>query len=151
MTVPINQVAMPSGTQVTTLTIEFWFKADDIGTIQLQVILGLTPYKVMKKAGLAQVILSYGGSDFCPTSNLLSNTWYHFAFTMSETNGGTLNCYLLGQPLNTGTVAVSTIASNVQLPKEISFGTSTTLKPGEATFNGYIKEFRWWQNPRNQF
>lgn len=33
MTVPINQVIMPSGTQLTTLTVEFWFKADDIGTI----------------------------------------------------------------------------------------------------------------------
>jgi hypothetical protein len=62
-----------------------------------------------------------------------------------------LNCYLQGESLNTGTVPVSMIASNVQLPKEISFGTSTNLKPSESTFSGYIKEFRWWQNPRNQF
>jgi len=44
------------------------------------------------------------------------------------------------------------ISANVILPTEISFGTSTTIKTGaEYPFNGYIKEFRWWKQPRDKF
>jgi len=111
---------------------------------------GLFPYKIKKKAGIAQVVINWKENDWCATVNLLSDTWYHYSFTMNEESGGTLSCYLNGDPLNTGTLPVTMLAANVILPTEITFGSSTQLKVGaEYPFNGYIKEFRWWKNPRN--
>jgi Concanavalin A-like lectin/glucanases superfamily len=87
--------------------------------------------------------------DFCTTINLVSRTWYHYAFSLTSQNGGSLNCYLNGETINVGSTPVSQIATNIFSFTEISFGTSTTLKPAESPFTGYIREFRWWKNPRN--
>jgi hypothetical protein len=35
VSVPINNALIAPGTQITTLTIEFWFKADDVASMQL--------------------------------------------------------------------------------------------------------------------
>ena len=62
-----------------------------------------------------------------------------------------LYCYLNGAPLSTGTTPVTAITADIVAPSEITFGGSTTLKPSEAQFVGYVREFRWWKNPRSQF
>lgn len=36
-------------------TAEIWFKADNIGTASIQIILGLAPYKLRKKAGVSRM------------------------------------------------------------------------------------------------
>jgi hypothetical protein len=37
----------------TVLTVEIWFKSDNIGSVNLEVILGLFPYKLRKKSGIS--------------------------------------------------------------------------------------------------
>jgi hypothetical protein len=105
-----------------------------VGSINLQVLIGLTPYKLRKKAGLAQVLLFFKDMEFCATINLVSKVWYHYAVSISSANGGSLNCYLNGESLNVGTNPISQIATNIFSFTEISFGTSTTLKPNEMPF-----------------
>jgi len=134
MTVPINTALVPPGSQPTSFAIEFWFKADDVGSINLEVLLGLTPYKMRKKAGLAQVLLLFKDLEFCATINLESKVWYHYALSISSANSGSLNCYLNGEALNVGTNPVSQVATNIFSFTEVSFGTSTTLKPNEVPF-----------------
>lgn len=43
------------------------------------------------------------------------------------------------------------ITSNVQLPSEITFGGTIYPKTSETNFNGYLKEFRWWNMTRSAF
>lgn len=42
------------------LTVEIWFKSDNMATLNLEVILGLAPYKLRKKSGVSQIQISYG-------------------------------------------------------------------------------------------
>ena len=53
MTVPLNPVLVPDKLNPTELAIELWFKADNIMSLSLEIILGLLPYKLRKKAGTA--------------------------------------------------------------------------------------------------
>ena len=53
MTVPINTTKAPLNFDPTELSIEVWFKSTDILSNQLELILGMAPYKFRKKAGMA--------------------------------------------------------------------------------------------------
>lgn len=53
MSVPINSVLAPESFDPIEMAIELWFKADNIQTLTLDIILGLMPYKLRKKAGSA--------------------------------------------------------------------------------------------------
>lgn len=55
MTVPINTVLAPSSYDPIEIAVEVWFKADNIASMTLDIILGLLPYKLRKKAGVAQI------------------------------------------------------------------------------------------------
>lgn len=64
------------------LTVEIWFKSDNMATLNLEVILGLSPYKLRKKSGVSQIQITYGQYLYCDSSNLITNSWYHFAFSI---------------------------------------------------------------------
>jgi len=46
---------VPEDYNPTSAAIEFWFKADNIASLYLEIILGLSPYKLRKKGGAAQI------------------------------------------------------------------------------------------------
>lgn len=93
--------------------------------------------------------LNWGDINYCDSTNIKSDSWYHFAFAMSEDSGGSLNCYLNGELLNIGQSPVSAITNEIVKFKEITFGSSVDIKTSESKFNGHIKEFRWWQKTRS--
>lgn len=53
MTVPMDPTLLPESYDPIELAFELWFKADNIHSLQLEIILGLLPYKLRKKAGSA--------------------------------------------------------------------------------------------------
>ena len=53
MTVPINNATVPPGFDPTSAAFEIWFNSDNILSLNQEVILGLTPYRFRKKAGIA--------------------------------------------------------------------------------------------------
>ena len=96
LTAPINTQTFPINLALTEITLEFWFKADDVNTLTNDVIVGATPYKIRKQAGFPKIQLFYSNNfQFCPSKNLTSNTWDHFAFTSSKTKID-LYCYING-------------------------------------------------------
>lgn len=135
----------------TQFTIEAWFKSDHIGSFSNEIILGLSPYKLRKKAGQPSIQIIYSDYSYCEMASLKGDTWYHFALSLSEEGAGSIACYLNGQPYSAGLAPVSLISSNVMKFKEISFGSSIDAKTSESKFNGYLKEFRWWKKVRNSF
>lgn len=88
-------------------------------------------------------------TNYCDSTNLKSNQWYHFAFSMSEDNGGSLYCYVDGKALSVGPAPVAALTANIEKFREITFGGSLEMKTSESKFNGYVKEFRWWKKPRS--
>ena len=86
---------MPATYEPTAMTFEVWFKADDIATVNLEVIVGMSPYKLRKKSSSSEIQINYQGTlSYCDTnSTLKSNTWYYFAMTLSEKTL-TMACYL---------------------------------------------------------
>ena len=131
MTVPINNATVPAGFNPTAATFEIWFKSDNMLSLNQEVILGLSPYKFRKKAGIAQINLVWGDITYCDSTNLLSNQWNHFAVSMNEADAS-LHCYINGAALSTGLIPVSAITADIVAPSEITFGGSTTLKPSET-------------------
>lgn len=97
LTVPINTALVPDDYNPTQFAFELWFKSDNIMSVYQEVIMGLSPYKLRKKNGVAQIQLNFGDMNFCDSKNLKSNQWFHVAIAMSEENGGTLNCFVDGQ------------------------------------------------------
>ena len=150
MSVPINLHKAPENFDPVEMTIEVWFKSSNMLSNFLEIILGLSPYKFRKKAGMAQIQLNWGDINYCDSSSLKSDQWYHFAFTMAE-DTQTLICYLDGSPVPIGISPMTAITSNIERLKEIAFGTSVDKKISETPFVGYVKEFRWWQKVRSQF
>jgi hypothetical protein len=63
---------VPEDYNPTSATFEVWFKADNILSIYQEVILGLSPYKLRKKNGVAQIQLNYGDYTYCDSKNLKS-------------------------------------------------------------------------------
>jgi hypothetical protein len=47
---------------------------------------------------------------------------------MDEANGGSLACYLDGNPLNIGSIPISAITMQIVKFKEITFGSSIDIK-----------------------
>ena len=65
------------------LTIEIWFKMDNITTTSNEIIIGVNPYKIRRRTGTTQIELNYNANvNYCQTSNLNVLTWYHFAFSI---------------------------------------------------------------------
>ena len=54
----------------TELTVELWFKIDNPLTSTVDVILGASPYKLKKKANVAQVQLTFDILGYCDSFNL---------------------------------------------------------------------------------
>jgi hypothetical protein len=52
------------------LTIEIWFKIDNPLSLFTELILGTSPYKLRKKANLAQVQLNFDTFNYCDSFNL---------------------------------------------------------------------------------
>lgn len=125
------------------ITIEVWFKMDNITTTTIEIILGTSPYKIRRRLGTTQIELNYNANvNYCVTSALTVDTWYHFAFTIEETYQS-FYCYLNGVSYSTGS-GTALITAEVFMPTEITFGGTTNVKSNETPFNGYIKEFRMW-------
>lgn len=57
----------------TELTSEIWFKMDNANSLFIEIILGTTPYKLRKKANVAQVQLNFDLVNYCDSFNLKSN------------------------------------------------------------------------------
>jgi hypothetical protein len=54
ISVPLNPyLANDTIFNPTEMTIEIWFKADNILSLNMEIILGMLPYKFRKKAGIA--------------------------------------------------------------------------------------------------
>lgn len=53
LTVPISTTLAPETYNPSEVTAEVWFKADNINSLYQEVILGLSPYKLRKKASVA--------------------------------------------------------------------------------------------------
>jgi hypothetical protein len=71
--VPINTALVPETFNPSSFAFEIWFKADNILTLTLDIILGLSPYKLRKKAGTAQIQFNWGDLNYCDSTNLKSN------------------------------------------------------------------------------
>ena len=56
-----------------------------------------------------------------------------------------------GEKLATGLTSVGLITADILKYREITFGGSIELKTSENRFNGYVKEFRWWNVARSPF
>ena len=134
------------------MTVEIWFKFDNINSNTVDVILGATPFRLRKKASLPQIQLNFNGFvNYCDTTDpILTDKWYHFAWALNENNGGDFVCYLNGKPLPIGSSPPSLVTQNVTTLTEITFGSSLTLS-GESNFKGYIREFKWWGIRRSEF
>jgi hypothetical protein len=132
------------------LTSEIWFKADNVMSSFTEIILGTSPYKLRKKSNLAQIQLNFDKYNYCDSSNLKSDQWYHFAYSLGE-DPSQLNCYLNGEKFSTGLTSVGIITADILKFKEITFGNSIEIKTSESKFSGYIKEFRWWNVIRSPF
>lgn len=85
------------------MTVEIWFKGDNMASANTQVILGMAPYKLRKKSGAQRIQLRYKDITFyCDNvADLMTDTWYHFAFTVNE-NPMNMTCYLNGLPYSIG-------------------------------------------------
>lgn len=53
LTLPINTNLAPESFNPTQFAFELWFKADNIMSVYQEIILGLSPYKLRKKNGVA--------------------------------------------------------------------------------------------------
>lgn len=148
MTVPISPTLNDFNPRE--LTSEIWFKIDNVLSSITEIILGTSPYKIRKKANVAQVQLNFDLVNYCDSFNLRGDTWYHFAYSISE-DLNLLACYVNGDRISIGTTAVSIITADIIKFKEITFGFSTEAKTSESKFTGYVKEFRWWNVYRTQF
>ncbi len=117
-------------------------------------ILGLAPFKLRKKAGVSRLQLMYKDTLFyCDSvSDLMSNEWYHLVFVISE-DPMSLKCYLNGESYSIGTNPVISIAQKIELIKEVNFGFTNypSAYSTENKFEGYIKEFRFWNTSRTDF
>ena len=148
MTVPINPALTEFNPRE--MTTEIWFKIDNVLSSITEVILGTTPYKIRKKANVAQVQLNFDPYNYCDSFNLKANQWYHYAYAISE-DLSILACYVNGDRISIGTTKSSFITADIVKFKEITFGYSTTVVPSESKFTGYVKEFRWWNAYRTLF
>jgi hypothetical protein len=115
-----------------------------------EIVLGTSPYKLRKKANVAQVQLNFDQVNYCDSFNLKSGVWYHFEYSISE-ELSLLTCYVNGIKINIGTTPMSIITADILKFKEITFGFSIEAKTSESKFTGYVKEFRWWNAFRTQF
>ena len=52
------------------MTTEIWFKIDNPFSLLTEVLLGTSPYKLRKKASLAQVQINFGEYNYCDSFNL---------------------------------------------------------------------------------
>ena len=82
MTVPINPAL--SEFDPREMTTEIWFKIDNPLSSITEVILGTYPYKIRKKANVAQVQLNFVNDyNYCDSFNLKANQWYHYAYAIN--------------------------------------------------------------------
>ena len=52
------------------LTSEIWFRVDNVLSSITEIILGTSPYKIRKKANVAQVQLNFDLVNYCDSFNL---------------------------------------------------------------------------------
>eukprot|EP00347_Sterkiella_histriomuscorum_P014233 403361664 len=150
---PINTAQMPASIDMIKMSMEIWFKIDDISSSTLQVIVGATPYKLRKKANSKSFHLSFQGLlTYCEITNttFASDTWYHYAFTINEAKVQ-LKCYFNGDPISIGDSPAVLIAQELYRPTELTLGGTTDPKASEINFVGYLKEFRLWNIIRSDF
>jgi hypothetical protein len=115
--------------------------------VATEIILGTSPYKIRKKANVAQVQLNFDSFNYCDSFNLKGGQWYHYTYAISE-DLNMLSCYVNGEKILIGTTMMSIITADIIKFKEITFGFSTEAKTSESKFTGYVKEFRWWNSYR---
>ncbi|CDW88931.1 neurohypophysial n-terminal domain containing protein [Stylonychia lemnae] len=152
LSVDFNPIQVPPSYNPKELTAEIWFRADNMLGANPEVILGMTPYKLRKKAGTNSIHINYQTTlTFCESNETLdSNKWYHFAFAISEKLLN-MSCYLDGNQFSIGENSRVLIANEVFKPDELVFGSSKALLGQEKNFNGYVKEFRLWKKYRSEF
>ncbi|CDW75719.1 neurohypophysial n-terminal domain containing protein [Stylonychia lemnae] len=153
LNLPLNPIKFQPTSELDSITVELWFKADNINSQALEIILGMSPYKLRKKFGQNTIdILFMGSLIYCGTEgfDLSSENWIHFAFSISKTLLS-FNCYLNGQSYSIGDNAAFLVAQNLQKPQEITLGGTVYPSGPENPFVGYFKEFRFWNVVRNQF
>eukprot|EP00347_Sterkiella_histriomuscorum_P002038 403369714 len=152
---PYNTQQLSPSEDPISMSVEVWFRSDNMLSSNLEVIVALTPYKLRKRSNEASIHLSYQGQlSFCDTAAanklLYADIWYHFAWSMDE-KSLSLKCYLNGQSIGVGSSPISIITSNIVRPSEITLGGTTSPKLSEVNFNGYFKEFRVWKILRSSF
>ncbi|CDW89849.1 neurohypophysial n-terminal domain containing protein [Stylonychia lemnae] len=152
LSVQFNEAQIPSLYNPLEITAEIWFRGDNMLGANPEVILGMTPYKLRKKAGSNSIHINFQTTfTFCETNETLDDQkWYHFAFAISEKLLN-ISCYLDGNQFSIGQNSRVVIAMDVIKPTELVFGSSKTLLGQEKNFNGYIKEFRLWKKYRSDF
>eukprot|EP00347_Sterkiella_histriomuscorum_P005798 403355229 len=155
LSLPINTQQLSLNEDPRQMTVEVWFKSDNINSINLEVILSLGAYKLRKRQNQASIHLYYQGQlVYCDTAISLkvlqSNVWYHFAWSLDESNQ-ILKCYLDGESISVGTNSAAIIAQKVQRPSEIILGGASTFRSTEVSFNGQFKELRIWKIVRSPF
>lgn len=146
---------MPANIDINKTTVEIWFRSDNVSSSDLEVLVGLSPYKLRKTAGQASIHLSFrGGLIYCDTKDaskeINSNKWQHLAWTINEVKEEFL-CYLDGEAISIGTNSALLIAKQITTPTEITLGGTTDPKIGEVNFSGYLHEFRFWNVARSAF
>lgn len=55
MSVPLNTALVPESYDPTETAFEVWFKSNNAQSMQIEIILGLSPYKLRKKSGTGQI------------------------------------------------------------------------------------------------
>ncbi|CDW71957.1 neurohypophysial n-terminal domain containing protein [Stylonychia lemnae] len=152
LSLPFNTQTIPSDFDPEELTTELWFKAQDLMSIAIQVLLGLNPYKIRKISNDPIMQLQYQNTlQYCNSEPILkNNVWYHIAFTFSQKTL-TLACYQDGNSVPVGLSPTIVVVQNLIKPEEMTLGGSKDLKSQETNFDGYIKEFRLWKIARTSF
>ncbi|CDW88093.1 neurohypophysial n-terminal domain containing protein [Stylonychia lemnae] len=149
---PFNAQTIPSEFDPEELTSELWFKAKDLTSLNIQVLLGLNPYKIRKISKNSLIQLQYQNTlQYCNSDPALTNNvWYHIAFTLSQKNLS-MACYQDGNSIPVGLNPTIVVVQNLMKPQEMILGGSNDLQPQETNFDGYIKEFRLWKIVRSSY
>lgn len=122
---------------LTKYTVEFFFRTMDPTSADIEVILGMSPVKIRKKANTGKIHLFYGTTttlEYCSVPTALSTgVWHHFSFSINEETQS-VKCYFDGNSVAVGANPLVIIAGTIDPPTEMVLGYSSDMKTLEEPF-----------------
>ena len=65
LSLPINNTKFSKDFNPTEVTVEIWFKAVEVYTKTTDIVMGLSPYKIRKRANQPQIHINFEGFNYC--------------------------------------------------------------------------------------